>query len=251
MTVTTPRQEFPMRINRYLALCGLGSRRATEDLIRAGRVTVNGEPAALGTPVQEGDAVTVDGKAVSPAKAHAYIMLNKPPGYVCSRGDTHGRPTVYDLLPAEHQNLHYVGRLDLDSRGLLFFTSDGDFTLQLTLPSRAVRRVYAVRTRHALTDDDMQALLGGIEVEPGIVLACAAAETTKTGYRLTLTEGKKREIRRLLRALGHQVIDLKRIAFGPVRLGELPEGRWRELDGEEVEALRAVAEDGERKSRKT
>ena len=250
MTITTPRQEFPMRINRYLALCGLGSRRAAEDLIRAGRVAVGGEPAALGMRVEEGDRVTVDGKSVVPAETHAYIMLNKPPGYVCSRGDTHGRPTVYDLLPAEHQNLHYVGRLDLDSRGLLFFTSDGDFTLRLTLPSSGVRRVYAVRTRHVLSDEDIQSLLGGIEVEPGVVFACAAVETTKTGYRLTLTEGKKREIRRLLRALGHHVIDLKRVAFGPVRLGELPEGRWRPLEDDEVGALRAAAEDGEKRARK-
>jgi 23S rRNA pseudouridine2605 synthase len=145
---------------------------------------------------------------------------------------------VYDLLPPEYQNLHYVGRLDMDSRGLLFFTSDGDLTLKLTHPRGGVHRVYAVRTRYPLSDDDIQDLLGGVEVEPGVVFACAAVETTKTGYRLTLTEGKKREIRRLLHALRHSVIDLKRVAFGPIDLGDVPEGKWRTLTEDEVEALK-------------
>jgi 23S rRNA pseudouridine2605 synthase len=227
-----------MRINRYLALCGLGSRRSVEDLIHFGRVTVNGERAVLGMPVTEADDVRLDDKPVKPGERHDYILFNKPPGYVCSRGDTHGRPTVYDLLPPEYQNLHYVGRLDMDSRGLLFFTSDGDLTLKLTHPRSGVPRVYAVRTRHPLSDDDIQALLGGVEVEPGVVFACKAVETTKTGYRLTLTEGKKREIRRLLHALHHHVIDLKRVAFGPITLGDVPEGKWRVLGEEEVEELK-------------
>lgn len=238
MAITTPRQEFPMRINRYLALCGLGSRRSVEDLIHFGRVTINGERAALGTPVTATDDVRLDDKPVKPGAHHDYILFNKPPGYVCSRGDTHGRPTVYDLLPPEYQNLHYVGRLDMDSRGLLFFTSDGDLTLKLTHPRGGVPRVYAVRTRYPLSDEDIQDLLGGVEVEPGVVFACAAVETTKTGYRLTLTEGKKREIRRLLHALRHHVIDLKRVAFGPIVLGDVPEGKWRVLADEEVEELK-------------
>jgi 23S rRNA pseudouridine2605 synthase len=227
-----------VRLNRYLAQSGLGSRRSVEDLIRMGRVTVNGSVAELGTPVNEGDRVEVDRKPVTPAETHQYILFNKPPGYVCSRRDTHGRPTVYDLLPPEFHTLHYVGRLDLDSRGLIFFTNDGDFTLKLTHPSHGVPRVYAVRTRQPLSDEDIQNLLGGIEVEPGVVFACAEVATTQTGYRLTLTEGKKREIRRLLHALRHHVTDLKRVAFGPVRLGELPEGRWRVLTEDEVETLR-------------
>lgn len=228
-----------MRVNRYLALCGLGSRRSVEDLIQFGRITVNGERAVLGMSVTEHDDVRMDEKPVKPAATHDYILFNKPPGYVCSRGDTHGRPTVYDLLPEEYQTLHYVGRLDMDSRGLLFFTSDGDLTLRLTHPSHAVPRVYAVRTKHPLSDDDIQDLLGGVEVEPGVVFACAEVETTKTGYRLTLTEGKKREIRRLLHALHHFVIDLKRVAFGPIKLGDVPEGQFRVLAEDEVEALKA------------
>lgn len=238
MTITSPRQEFPMRINRYLALCGLGSRRSVEDLIQFGRISVNGERAVLGMPVTEADDVRYDDKPVKPKANHQYILFNKPPGYVCSRGDTHGRPTVYDLLPREYQSLHYVGRLDLDSRGLLFFTSDGDLTLRLTHPSHAVPRVYAVRTKQPLSEEDIQDLLGGIEVEPGIVFACAEVESTQTGYRLTLHEGKKREIRRLLHALHHHVIDLKRVAFGPIKLGDVPEGKYRTLEEDEVEALK-------------
>ena len=228
-----------MRLNKYLAACGLGSRRSVEDLIRFGRITVNGEKPDLGTPVNPGDDVRMDGETVKPAETRTYIMFNKPPGYVCSRGDTHDRPTVYELLPPELQTLHYVGRLDLDSRGLLFFTDDGDLTLKLTHPSHGVPRVYLVRTRFPLSEENILDLLGGIEVEPDVVLHCAAVEATPGGgYLLTLTEGKKREIRRLLHALHHHVLDLKRVAFGDVRLDGLPEGRWRPLTAEEVASLR-------------
>jgi 23S rRNA pseudouridine2605 synthase len=227
-----------MRINRYLAQCGLGSRRSVEDLIRFGRVTVNGEKPDLGYAVAEGDVVALDGKPIQPAQVFTYLIFNKPPGYLCSRGDTHGRPTVYDLLPPEHQTLHYVGRLDMDSRGLLFFTNDGDLTLALTHPSQGVLRTYAVRTTKPLSDEDVADLLGGIEVEPEVVFRAAEVEQTQTGYRLSLREGKKREIRRLLHALHHHVTDLKRIAFGGVRLGDVPEGKWRKMTEEEVATLK-------------
>ena len=228
-----------MRINRYLALAGLGSRRSVEDLIHFGRVTVNGVKPELGWQVAEGDDVQVDGKSIKPAASKTYLIFNKPPGYLCSRGDTHDRPTVYDLLPEEHQTLHYVGRLDMDSRGLLFFTNDGDLTLALTHPSQGVLRSYAVRTKNPLSDEDVADLLGGIEVEPGVVFRAAEVEQTQTGYRLSLREGKKREIRRLLHALHHHVTDLKRISFGGVRLGDVPEGKWRKMTTEEIETLKA------------
>lgn len=227
-----------MRINRYLAQCGLGSRRSVEDLIHFGRVTVNGVKPDLGYQVATGDDVRVDDKPIRPADTFTYLIFNKPPGYLCSRGDTHDRPTVYDLLPEEHQALHYVGRLDMDSRGLLFFTNDGDLTLKLTHPSQGVLRSYAVRTKNPLSEEDVLDLLGGIEVEPGVVFRAAEVEPTQTGYRLSLREGKKREIRRLLHALHHHVTDLKRISFGGVRLGDLPEGKWRKMTEEEVETLK-------------
>jgi 23S rRNA pseudouridine2605 synthase len=228
-----------MRVNRYLALCGLGSRRSVEDLIRFGRVTVNGERPELGLSVTEADDVRLDGKPVKPAEQFSYLIFNKPPGYLCSRGDTHDRPTVYDLLPPEYQTLHYVGRLDMDSRGLLFFTNDGAMTAALTHPSQGVLRTYAVRTTRPLSEEDTLDLLGGIEVEPGVVFRAAEVEQTPTGYRLSLREGKKREIRRLLHALHHHVTDLKRISFGGVRLGDVPEGKFRVMTEEEIGTLKA------------
>jgi len=230
-----------MRLNRYLALCGLGSRRAVEDLIRFGRVQVNGTKAGLATDVGDTDRVEVDGKPVRPEEKHTYLLFNKPAGYLCSRGDTHGRSTVYDLLPSELHRLHYVGRLDKNSRGLLFFTSDGELTASLTHPSHGVLRVYEVETEYRLTDQDMELLLEGVEVEDGVVLKCAAVRETARGYEIGLREGKKREIRRLLYALNHRVVDLKRVEFGGVELGDLPEGEFRELSPEELKRLRPAS----------
>ena len=227
-----------MRLNRYLALCGLGSRRAVEDFIRFGRIKVNGEIAGLATAVLETDRVELDGKPIHKPEEHAYYLFNKPIGYVCSRGDTHGRETVYDLLPPDLQSLHYVGRLDMDSRGLLFFTDDGELTARLTHPSHEVLRVYRVYTVDRLSEQDMEDLREGVEVEPGVILKCAEIESMPDGYRLCLREGKKREIRRLLQALGHRVTDLQRVAFGGVELGTLPEGKFRKLTLKEIELLR-------------
>jgi 23S rRNA pseudouridine2605 synthase len=230
-----------MRLNRYLALCGVGSRRSVDKLVSEGRVKVNGEKATLGLDVGEKDAVEVDGKSVRPREEHAYFMLNKPAGILCSRSDPGGRTTVYHLLPKEIRALHYVGRLDKDSRGLLFFTSDGDLTQSLTHPSHGVLRVYAVRTAQRLSQEEIRQLKQGVEVEPGVIFKCAVVKELTDGYELSLREGKKREIRRLLAALGHSVVDLQRIAFGGVELGELPEGACRPLSQIELEALRRAS----------
>ncbi len=226
-----------MRLNRYLALCGLGSRRAVETLITAERIQVNGTVAKLATEVKDGDVVEFDGKRVQPEEKHEYLLFNKPAGYLCSRGDTHGRDTVYDLLPAEIHRLHYVGRLDKDSRGLLFFTSDGEWTALLTHPRHEVLRVYAVKTKKRFSREDVEDLLAGVEVEPGVVFKCVAVEPDGDRYLLSLREGKKREIRRLLSALHHYVLDLQRIAFGGIHLGNLPEGKFRPLSPEELKRL--------------
>ncbi|HAO98446.1 MAG TPA: rRNA pseudouridine synthase [Fibrobacteres bacterium] len=226
-----------MRLNRYLALCGLGSRRSVEGIIRFGRVTVNGEIAELSTEVGDSDRVAVDGKPVKAAEQHTYLLFNKPPGYLCSRGDTHDRETVYDLLPEKFHRLHYVGRLDRYSRGLLFFTSDGEWTLSLTHPRHGVLRVYAVRTRHELSREDADEMLHGIEIEPGVVFKCESIEPDDDYFLVSLREGKKREIRRMLQAIGHHVEDLQRIEFGGVKLGDLPEGRFRELTADELNRL--------------
>ena len=227
-----------MRLNRYLALCGLGSRRAVESLIVGDRVKINGEIAGLSTDVKDDDRIEVDGEHVHPEEKHEYLMLNKPPGYLCSRGDPQGRPTVYDLLPLEFRRLHYVGRLDMYSRGLLFLTSDGEWTALLTHPRHEVLRVYSVMTREPLMREDVEEILNGVEVEPGVIFKCEAVEPDGERNLFSLREGKKREIRRMLQALGHHVDDLQRIAFGGIQLGNLPEGKFRPLSPEEMKRLR-------------
>jgi 23S rRNA pseudouridine2605 synthase len=230
-----------LRLNRYLALCGLGSRRAVEDFIRLGRVKINGTVAGLATEVKDGDRVEVDGGHVHPEEKHEYLLFNKPPGYLCSRGDPQGRPTIYDLLPLEFHRLHYVGRLDMYSRGLLFLTSDGEWTAVLTHPRHEVLRVYAVRTRHEISREDVRVMLGGIEVEPGVVFKCESVESDGDRFLVSLREGKKREIRRMLQAIGHHVEDLQRVAFGGIHLGNLPEGKFRPLSPEELTRLRKAS----------
>jgi len=227
-----------MRLNRYLALCGLGSRRAVEDRIRAGQVKINGKVAGLASDVSEKDTVEVGGRVLKAPETHTYLILNKPAGYLCSRGDTHDRETIYDLLSPEYQNLHYVGRLDKESRGLIFLTNDGALTAALTHPRYEVLRIYEARTETPLTTEEFSHLRRGIEVEPGAIYQCAKVETIPGGCRLALREGKKREIRRMLAALGHRVTDLYRTEFGGVELGALPEGKVRPLSKEEVEMLR-------------
>jgi pseudouridine synthase len=227
-----------MRINRYLALCGFGSRRAVEDLIRGGAVTVAGEVVYdLGRQVGEGEKVAVLGKPARPPKAHEYVLLNKPKGYLCSAGDPFDRPTIYRLLPAEFRTLHYVGRLDYNSRGLVLLTNDGGLTHSLLHPSREVPRTYAVKTRKALADSDVEALLEGVDIGFERPAAAASVRHVDDHYEIVLQEGKNREIRRMLEAVGHRVVDLQRIRFGAIGLGDLPEGAWRRLTAPEIARL--------------
>jgi 23S rRNA pseudouridine2605 synthase len=229
---------FPMRINRYLAQCGFGSRRAVEDLIRFGRVAVMGEVVTdLGHKVEVGAKVTVDGKAARPPRAHVYGVLNKPAGYLCSATDPYDRPTIYDLLRSEHSRLHYVGRLDYQSRGLLILTTDGDLTQKLLHPSHQVPRTYAVRTHMPFTEAELSRLRQGVEIGEGVVAKAVKARKTAEGAEIVIREGKNREIRRMLEVLGHKVIDLQRTRFGGLELGDLPEGDFRLLEADEVARL--------------
>jgi 23S rRNA pseudouridine2605 synthase len=229
-----------MRINRYLALCGFGSRRAVEDLIRSGAVTVGGEPVLdLGRQIGEGEKVTVLGKPAKPPKTHEYVALNKPKGYLCSVGDPFDRPTIYRLLPARYQALHYVGRLDYNSRGLILLTNDGGLTHSLLHPSRELPRTYAIRTRKPIAEKDIETLLAGVDI--GFDRPAAAASVRQLEdqyhYEIVILEGKNREIRRMLEAVGYRVVDLQRIRFGALELGDLPEGSWRLLTAPEIARL--------------
>lgn len=227
-----------MRINRFLALCGFGSRRAVEDLVRSGQVRVDGTIVTdLAFQVEEGRMVSVGGKAAHPPKEHVYGVLNKPPGYLCSATDPFGRPTIYDLLRSEHSRLHYVGRLDFQSRGLLILTTDGELTQRLLHPSHGVPRTYRVLARSPFHETQLQALRDGVEIGDGVLAKAVSARKTGEGAEIILKEGKNREIRRMLEVLGHKVVDLQRIRFGGLELGDLPEGEFRLLTPAEIARL--------------
>jgi len=240
-----------MRLNRFLAAAGFGSRRAVETLILSGRVFLNQRPCLdLATQVKENDEVSVGGKPAHLPGQTTCILLNKPPGYLCSRTDPTDKPLVYALLPPEWRHLHYVGRLDFLSRGLLLFTDDGALTQALLHPSREVERVYQVMTARNLDSEALDSLRQGMTLEDGLRTLPARVRKLKSGaYELTLREGKNREIRRMMRALNHRVLDLCRVAYGPIRLGETEEGAWRTLTGGEILALRASCEGVETASR--
>jgi 23S rRNA pseudouridine2605 synthase len=231
-----------MRLQKFLANAGVTSRRKAEELISAGKVKVNGRVVTeLGTKIDDAkDSVSVNGKKVESTET-VWIALNKPRGYVSTRKDPQRRPAVYDLLPASLHGLFYVGRLDLDSEGLLLLTNDGDTANRLLHPRYEVERVYEVLIRGELKPDRIEQLLEGVELEDGI----ARAESVKVlgvtrnemRLRLTLREGRKREVRRMLWAVGHKVLRLKRLSYGPIKLGRLAEGKWRKLTEAELRTL--------------
>jgi 23S rRNA pseudouridine2605 synthase len=236
-----------IRIQKYLSQAGRASRREAERLMQAGRVAVNGEVVTeMGSRVVPGrDVVAVDGEVVD-AAPERWIVLHKPPGVLTTRSDPHGGRTVYDLLPEELHGLTYVGRLDLDAEGLLFFTNDGDTAHGLQHPSREVEREYWLEVAGTIGDEAVRALQTGVELDDGParakdVLGVHPGDVSSE-LRLVLTEGRKREVRRMLAEVGHPVMRLRRIRYGPVTLGDLPRGGWRDLEDKEVAALRAAAE---------
>ncbi|HEY0673874.1 MAG TPA: pseudouridine synthase [Longimicrobiales bacterium] len=231
-----------MRLQKFLANAGVSSRRKAEELIARGRVKVNGRVVTeLGTKVDDAkDVVAVDGKKIESAET-IWIALHKPRGYLSTRRDPQGRPTVYDLLPPSLHGLFYVGRLDLDSEGLLLLTNDGDTANRMLHPRYEVERVYEILVRGEVKPDKIDMLLDGVELDDGV----ATAESVKVlgvtrnemRMRLTLREGKKREVRRMLWAVGHKVLRLKRLSYGPIKLGRLAEGKWRKLTEAELRSL--------------
>lgn len=236
-----------MRLQKYLARAGIASRRASEEIILEGRVRVDGEVVTeLGTKVDpERSRVEVDGRAVEPSPP-LWIVLHKPPGVLCSRGDPRGRPTIYELLPeGPPQELFHVGRLDFLSEGLLLLTNEGGVANRILHPSREVPRRYEVSVLEPVPRDLAERLLSGVELEDGPAAASAAATLPgeSPGRRrllVTLEEGRNREIRRMLAELDVKIESLRRVAFGPIELGDLPSGEHRRLTPEEVERLREI-----------
>lgn len=233
-----------MRLNRFLAQCGVASRRAADEMIAAGRVRLNGETVrALGTLVDDGDSVEVDGKPVAPAARKTYLVLHKPVGVVTTMRDPQGRRTVRDLLTPGSARVVPVGRLDYDSSGVLLLTDDGDLAFRLTHPRFGVEKTYRVTVAGRVTADDVRTLRHGVETPGFRAQPCRArvlsARAERSVLELVLREGKNRQVRRMLDALGYQVVSLQRVRFGPVVLGELKPGHSRFLTTRELKDLRS------------
>ncbi|MDW8105864.1 MAG: pseudouridine synthase [Armatimonadota bacterium] len=232
------------RLQKWLAYCGYGSRRACEQLIRQGRVMVNGTPAVLGAKVDpERDAITVDGKRVQPPPKRVYLMLNKPRGYITTRKDPHAPRTVMELLRDVPVPVFPIGRLDADSEGLLLFTNDGDFANRLLHPRYKLPKTYRVWVRGVPSARALRRLREGVVLEEGKTAPAQVrllrVEGNQSLLEITIREGRKRQIRRMCQAVGHSVVRLMRIAIGDLRLPRnLKPGQWRELTPEELNLLR-------------
>ena len=231
-----------VRLQKFLADAGVASRRAGEQLILAGQVAVNGQTVQeLGTKVHPvHDRVAVDGVTVK-AKRKLYVALHKPRNYLCTRSDPDQRRICSDLLPKEWANLHPVGRLDNDSEGLIFLTNDGEFTLRLTHPRYGTRKIYRVtvegRVERATLSKFTQGILEGGETLRADKARLVHASQSQSIVEIELVEGKNREIRRLFDCQGLPVTRLQRIQIGPIKLGELPAGKWRTLTESEIKSL--------------
>jgi len=232
-----------MRLGKHLARAGVASRRAAEALIADGRVTVDGE--VVRDPARDVDAsqdIRLDGTAVAAEPAQVVVYaVHKPAGVVSTARDTHGRPTVTQLVDAPGLRLYPVGRLDADTTGLILLTNDGDLANRLTHPSYEVPRTYVAEVRGGpVPGRALRVLREGVELEDGRTAPARVRQLRPGVVELVLREGRKRQVRRMCEAVGHPVLRLARVAFGPLELGDLPEGAARRLGEDELRALRAA-----------
>lgn len=235
-----------MRLQKYLAECGVASRRHAEEMIARGLVQLNGITVReMGLKVEEGDEVRVQGELVTPQVEKHYILYYKPIGEVTTSSDPEGRPTVMDRFRDYPARLYSVGRLDFDSEGLLLVTNDGELTARLTHPGSEVDKSYIARVSLQLTEEELGRLRGGIMIDgrrtARAKVKVLKAEALFSDVLITIHEGRNRQIRRMMEALGHQVLRLKRVRYGPVELGNLQRGQWRELSVQEISGLRREA----------
>lgn len=234
-----------MRLQKYLALCGVASRRTAEKMIADGRVSVDGNTVTeMGVQVEIGQNIRVDGKLVTPEPDKYYIMYHKPAGEVTTASDPEGRATVLDKFRDFPARLYPVGRLDYDSEGLLLLTNDGDLTERMLHPSMEVDKVYLARVSNQLTPQEAHRLEMGVMVDGR---KTARAKVSILGFKglytdilVSIHEGRNRQVRKMVEQVGHQVVMLRRIRFGPLKLGDLPRGMWRELTQEELNELRKL-----------
>lgn len=236
----------PLRLQKYLARCGVASRRASEGLITAGRVTVNGAPATeLGTKVDPlADEVCVDGRPITWGARPVTLMLHKPAGVVTTMRAQSAKPIVADLVPRDlYPGLYPIGRLDADTTGILLFSTDGDLGNGLLHPSRHVPKTYRAEVRGRLAEGDLQRLREGMMLDDGPTLPAEAsfAGPGRSCIDITVHEGRYHQVKRMFEALGHPVVRLHRFRFGPLGLEGLKEGAWRELTPVELASLRAEA----------
>jgi pseudouridine synthase len=228
-----------VRLNAYLARAGVASRRGSEELIQAGRVRVNGEVAGLATFVEGSDEVEVDGERVSPQQL-AYVLLHKPPGVVTTARDPHGRPTVVGLV--DHPlRIVPVGRLDADTTGALLLTNDGPLAHRLMHPRYEVDKVYEAEVEGEPDDDALRRLAEGVELEDGLTAPAEVRRLAPTRVELTVHQGRKHQVKRMLEAVGHPVLRLHRPRYAGLDLTGLGQGDWRDLTQDEVRALRESA----------
>ncbi|MCI6038145.1 MAG: rRNA pseudouridine synthase [Clostridiales bacterium] len=234
-----------MRLQKYLASCGVASRRAAEKLIAEGHVTVDGQKITeMGVQVEDHQIICVDGKRVRPEGEKHYIMYHKPAGEVTTVSDPEGRATVLDRFRDYPIRLYPVGRLDYDSEGLLLLTNDGDLTERMLHPSMEVDKTYLARVSNQVTPEEARQLERGVMVD-GRQTARAkvhilSVQNLFTDMIITIHEGRNRQVRKMVEQIGHQVVMLRRIRFGPLKLGELPRGMWRPLTQEELDALKKL-----------
>ena len=251
MPTTPERGDEGERLQKVLARAGVASRRASEELISAGRVSVNGDPARLGQRVDpEHDEVAVDGVPVGVRPGLVYYLLNKPRGVVSTVSDPRGRPTVTALVPSEPR-VHPVGRLDADSEGLLLLTNDGGLTYRLTHPSFGVEKEYLVSVSGRPSAGEIRSMRSGVPLDDGVTAPARVSQVEPSLLRVTIHEGRKRQVRRMCDAVGHPVTRLVRTRIGPIKDPALPPGKWRELTPAEVRQLERDASGTSQRSRRS
>ena len=235
-----------MRLQKYLAMGGVASRRSSEKLIAEGRVAVNGRVVTeMGVQVDETrDRVTLDGKPVRVVREMHYLAYNKPMGEVTTVSDPEGRATVMDKFRDYPVRLFPVGRLDYDSEGLILLTNDGDLMQRLLHPSREVPKQYLAKVSNQVTEEELRRLRRGVKLDDDRLTSPAEVrlvrqEAFDSVVLVTIHEGRNRQVRKMFEAIGHQVVSLKRVAFGPIRLNDLPRGQWRRLTPAEVAKLKS------------
>ena len=232
-----------LRLQKYLALCGVASRRNAEKLIINGHITVNGNlVTTMGLQVDEStDIVCVDGQHVIPEDEKHYIAYNKPVGEVTTVSDPEGRATVMDKFRDYPVRLFPVGRLDYDSEGILLLSNDGEMMNRVLHPSFEIKKAYLVRVSNQVSDDEIVRLRKGVMIDGRMTspaeIRLIRRDTFSTDLLITIHEGRNRQVRKMIDAIGHQVVQLKRVQFGPVLLGDLPAGMWRKLTDEEIRKL--------------